>query len=325
MENKFKCAFVGLGRIASLLEDDTLREKPCTHAGAVSQNPDCIIVGGCDTKEERRNLFKEKWGCPVFQDMDRLIEETKPDIFFIATHPDTHLEIAQIAIAHGIAVIVCEKPLADTLKKAKKIVSYHEKKLSKIIINHERRYSANYILAKKHIDEKTYGKLLSISANLYMGKKTRIIDVLWHDGTHMADAIMYLSGGILKKKKITGNLRKKTGTAFIAAEVNGSHGKIPVLIECGAGRDYLAFSFELSFESGMIRIGNGIYEEYKSAESPYYENFNSLIKCDTPKFEKTGYFENMIKDAVKATKEPYYQPLSTAADGFKAVKFLSSL
>lgn len=325
MENKLKCAFVGLGRIASLLEDDTLREKPCTHGGAVSQNPDCIIAGGCDINEERRNLFKEKWGCPVFQSLDKLIVETKPDIFFIATHPDTHLEIAQKAIAYGVPVIVCEKPLADTLKKAKQIVSYHEKKLSKIMINHERRYSANYILAKKHIDEKTYGKLLSVSANLYMGKKTRLIDMLWHDGTHMADAIMYLAGGMLKKKKIIGNLRKKTGTAFITAEVHGSHGKVPVRIECGTGRDYLVFSFELSFESGMIRIGNGIYEEYKSTESPYYENFNSLIKCDTPKFEKTGYFENMIKDAVKAANEPYYQPLSTATDGFKAVKFLSSL
>jgi hypothetical protein len=31
--DKIKAAIIGLGRIASLLENDTLREKPCTHAG----------------------------------------------------------------------------------------------------------------------------------------------------------------------------------------------------------------------------------------------------------------------------------------------------
>ncbi|GHV88670.1 hypothetical protein AGMMS50267_10300 [Spirochaetia bacterium] len=38
---KIPVAIIGLGRIASLLEDDRLREKPCTHAGAITANPDC--------------------------------------------------------------------------------------------------------------------------------------------------------------------------------------------------------------------------------------------------------------------------------------------
>ncbi|MDX9802225.1 MAG: Gfo/Idh/MocA family oxidoreductase [Spirochaetia bacterium] len=318
---KLKCSFIGLGRIASLLEDDPLREKPCTHAGAVFANPDCVISGGCDNVQERRDLFSQRWGCPVFEDPNEMLEKTAPDILFIATHPDSHLEMAQYAIAWGVRVIVCEKPLADTLKKAEKLASYHKKDLSKIITNHERRYSEDYILAKKRIDEKTYGRLLSISAFLYMGKNKKIIDVMWHDGTHLADVIMFLTGAALKKKKITGRLKGKTGTAFITAEA----GKIPVLIQCGAGRDHLVFSFELSFESGMIRIGNGIFEEWISGESPYYKGFNSLARAAAVTFEKTGYFENMVCDAVKAAREPGHDPVSTAVDGYKAVKFLSSL
>ncbi len=321
-----KCAFIGLGRIASLLEDDALREKPCTHAGAVKENPDAVISAGCDIKAERRKLFSEKWGCPVFEDPVEMIKEVNPDIVFIATHPDTHLEMVQKAIIQGVKVIVCEKPLADKLGKAKKIALYHRKVLAKIITNHERRYSNNYILAKKRIDEKTYGKLLSISAFLYMGKTKKIIDVMWHDGTHLADIIMYLTEGILKKNKITGSSGRKKGTVFITSYTKSRKtGKIPVIIECGAERDYLTFSFELSFESGLIKIGNGIYEEWKSGESPYYTGFNSLSLTEKQMFEKTGYFENMVKDAVKAVKEPDYIPVSTAVDGYNAVKFLSSL
>ncbi|MCL2705235.1 MAG: Gfo/Idh/MocA family oxidoreductase [Spirochaetaceae bacterium] len=325
-ENKIKCAFIGLGRIASLLEDDPLREKPCTHAGAVKENPDTVISAGCDIKPKRRTLFAEKWNCPVFENPTEMIKVINPDIVFIATYPDTHLEMTEKAIAQGVKVIVCEKPLADKLGKAKKIALYHKKGIAKIITNHERRYSNNYILAKKRITEKTYGKLLSISAFLYMGKTKKIIDVMWHDGTHLADIIMYLTEGVLKKNRIIGSLEKKEGTALVAAYIkNKSAGKIPVFFECGAGRDYLTFSLELSFESGSIKIGNGIYEEWKSKESQYYTGFNSLTMAENLLFKKTAYFENMVKDAVKAVREPDYSPVSTATDGYNAVKFLSSL
>ena len=329
--DKIKCAFIGLGRIASILEDDPLREKPCTHAGAVKDNSDTIISGGCDIKAERRKLFSERWNCPVFEDPTEMIKTVNPDIVFIATHPDTHLEMVQKAIKQNVKVIVCEKPLADTLDRAKKIAMYHKKGIAKILTNHERRYSNDYILAKKRIDEKTYGNLLSISGFLYMGKTKKIIDVMWHDGTHLADIIMYFakaegSKGLLKKSNITGKIKKGKGTAFITGYIkNKTAGKTSVIIQCGAERDYLTFSFELSFESGLIRIGNGIYEEWKSKESPYYTGFNSLALVDTKQFEKTAYFENMVKDAVKAFKEPDYVPVSTAVDGYNAVKFLASL
>jgi len=325
-ENKIKCAFIGLGRIASILEDDPLREKPCTHAGAVKENPDTVISAGCDIKLKRRNLFAKKWNCPVFGNPTEMIKEINPDIVFIATHPDTHLEMTEKAIEQGVKVIVCEKPLADKLVRAKKIAQYHKKGIAKIITNHERRYSNNYIWAKKRIDENTYGKLLSVSAFLYMGKTKKIIDVMWHDGTHLADIIMYLANGVLKKNKIVGSFGKREGTALVAAYIkNKKAEKIPVFIECGAGRDYLTFSLELSFESGSIRIGNGIYEERKSGESPYYTGYNSLAMAENLLFEKTSYFENMVKDAVKAVREPDYIPVSTAVDGYNAVKFLSSL
>ena len=35
---KIRCCIAGLGRIGSILEDDRLREKPCTHAGAIKRN-----------------------------------------------------------------------------------------------------------------------------------------------------------------------------------------------------------------------------------------------------------------------------------------------
>lgn len=320
--DRIKCAFAGLGRIASLLEDDKLREKPCTHAGAVFADPGCEIICGCDLLGERRELFRKRWGSPsVYPDIRSMLDREKPDILFVATHPDSHLEMVSEAVRHGIPVIVCEKPLADSLEKAKKIADFHREGKAKIIVNHERRYSADYIAVKKKIEEKTYGELLSIKGTLFMGRDKIIEKVLWHDGTHMADAIMYLTGSLLEKKHIEGDIGASSDTAYIYA----SAGNIPCLIEAGTGRDHLVFELSLSFGSGRIDIGNGIYREWKSLPSPYYENFRSLMQTEIFEFKKTGYFSNMIKDAVRAFREPDHMPVSTALDGYDAVRFLDSL
>jgi len=72
---RIKAAGVGLGRIASLLEEDARREKPCTHAGAIAVNKDCALSGGCDIDEERRGLFAQRWGVPVYSDAAEMIRE----------------------------------------------------------------------------------------------------------------------------------------------------------------------------------------------------------------------------------------------------------
>ncbi|MDR2964327.1 MAG: Gfo/Idh/MocA family oxidoreductase [Treponema sp.] len=319
--NKIKSAVIGLGRIASLLEDDTLREKPCTHTGAITANPDCELVSGCDINDERRRLFSEKWQVPVYSDAKEMLRIHKPQLVSIATHPDSHYYYCCLAKETGVPVIICEKPLADNIRDARKIT-----KLAKdgtiILTNHERRYSQDYIRIKNILEEERFGKLLSIRAILYMGKSKRLVDVFWHDGTHLADIIMFLAGGILKHKRRWGaKLTSKEGTAWLEGQVN----KIPVVIEVGAKRDHLVFEMEFSCEKGRLRIGNGIYEVQESAPSPYAENFRSLKNTGENFTDPTGYFANMIKDAVACVKDPGHQPVSGAIDGLRVIEYLNSV
>ncbi|MCG8569114.1 MAG: Gfo/Idh/MocA family oxidoreductase [Spirochaetes bacterium] len=319
---KINHVIIGLGRIASLLEDDKLREKPCTHAGAIEQNLQSIIAGGCDHSIERREKFRDRWNCPhVYATIEELFTHVQCDILHIATHPDSHYDYVKKAIHYEVPVIVCEKPLADTYQKARKIVKLVEKSSTKLITNHERRYSNNYQRVKSLLSEKKYGDLLSISARLYMGRKKKIRDMLWHDGTHMVDIIQYLIGKPLKKPQIIGDLDKKKGTVYIHGKAN----QIPVSLEIGAGRDHLVFELDLGLSQGRIQIGNGVYQEYESIESPYYENFRSLhpVSIDLP--EKSGYFSNMLADAVACLNEKDKLPLSSALDGFEVIHFFHQL
>jgi predicted dehydrogenase len=340
MNEKIKVAIVGLGRIASLLEDDSLREKPATHAGAIAANPDCRLVAGCDTDEERRRLFARRWQVPVYADAQSMLTEHRPEILHIATHPDSHLFYSRLAASCGVSLVVCEKPLADSLKAARSIAALHQSGKITILTNHERRYSADYIRIREILDGGSLGALLSVRASLCFGKNRRLDEMFWHDGTHLADALMFLSGGILKHEKCWGaRLRSKTGTAWLAGGINaggintgsingvagGNPVSVPFVIELGAGRDHLVFEMEFSSERGRLRIGNGIFEVWESDVSPYAEKFRSLKKTEETFHGPTGYFANMVVDAVACIRDRSRRPRSSASDGLAAVEYLQSV
>ena len=324
---KIKAVIVGLGRIASLLEEDTLREKPCTHAGAIADNGDCALVAGCDTDEERRSSFAEKWQVPVFVDAAQMLNIHKPQILVIATHPDSHYHYCSLATEMRIPVVICEKPLADNIGKARKIACLAERGSPIIITNHERRYSQDYIRAKNILEEKKLGSIAAVRAVLYMGKTTRLVDALWHDGTHLADAIMFLTDAILKHRRSWGaKLSSRNGTAWLEGSLNREkEPPIPLLMEIGAGRDHLVFEIEFSCEKGRLRIGNGVFEVLESVPSPYAEKFRSLKNTGEVFSGPTGYFANMLKDAVACAKDLSRAPVSRAIDGLRVIEYLNSV
>jgi predicted dehydrogenase len=343
---KIKAAIVGLGRIASLLEEDSLREKPCTHAGAIAANEDCILEAGCDIDEERRRLFAEKWNVPVYADAGEMLRVHKPQILVIATHPDSHYFYCRLASQYKVPVVICEKPLADNIRDARKIARLCEGEGSVIITNHERRYSRDYIRAKEILEEGKLGSVLGVRACLYMGRTRRLLDQLWHDGTHLADAVMFLSGARLKHRRGRGlRLKQRSGTAWLegllqrekkspritekfenSAEQNHiDPSPVPVIIEIGAGRDHLVFEIEFSCESGRLRIGNGVFEVFESVPSPYAEKFRSLKNTGENFCGPTGYFANMHKDAVSCVRDSSRKPRSGAIDGLRVIEYLSSV
>jgi len=352
----FKAAIVGLGRIASLLEDDSLREKPCTHAGAITTTPGLLLCAGADSNGERRRLFAEKWNVPVYDDTEAMLRQERPQLLFIATHPDSHWRFCSLAAHYGVFVAVCEKPLADTLAKAKKIAALHESGKITIITNHERRYAADYTQAKTILSNgERLGPITGVRGKLYVGKTRRLLDVLWHDGTHLADAAMFLTGAVLKHRKtiasglnVQGGLNVRQGTAYLLGRLERpvvpAVEPLPFFLELGAGRDHLVFELEFSCERGMLVIGNGIYEVWESRESPYAEGFRSLVKCDDVFTGPTGYFSNMAANALACAQSRLNKNgvkpgsngaitgdtnansvISSATDGLRVIRYLRSV
>lgn len=315
------CAIIGLGRIGSSLEQDPYREKPCSHAGVVTAHPRTYLLAGVDKNPNKRQDFESNWGVSTYPNLDALLLKKKPAIVHIATYPETHLLYLEGCLKHRIPVIICEKPLAYDLISTKKIIKKIALSSSIVIVNHERRFALDYKHVKQIITTKQYGSLLSLQARLYLGRQRKLKDMLWEDGTHLIDAMHFLTDTTLTVNTV---FREKDSIGS-NLWVHGKLGKTDVVLECGSGRDHLVFELDLSFETGRIRIGNGLYQEFTSDISPYYQSMRSLRRVSHVRFPKTRYFYGMMEHAVEAHDYPDVKHESSATDAFKVMEVLDTI
>ena len=313
-----RVAFVGLGRIASLLEDDTKREKPASHAGAFSGVSGAVLAGGWDVEADRCGAFAERWKVPTdFSGPENLLNTVKPDVLVVATWPDTHAQLVELACRLNVPVVVCEKPLTSNLAEARRLVRRVAQTSTKVMVNHERRYARDYLRVRSLIRAQSYGRLVSVSAKLFMGKGRSPGEVLLWDGTHLIDILRFLTGGELTKIQTWGRAEAAGATLTARFLV----GETEVFLETSTNRDHLVFELDLSFEKGRIRIGNGLFEEAVGGVSPLYDKMRSLlpVPVDPAELYPTGYFSGMSEDAIRAAREAEYRPVSTIDDGLAAL------
>jgi len=317
-----RCAIVGLGRIGSTLEGDRLREKPASHAGAVAGSRDCLLEAGCDLLPERREAFARRWGCrSVYQDAGQMLARHHPDILHVATPPDSHLELVRLAAAGGVPVVICEKPLARSLGEAREMVDSCRQAGTALLVNHERRYSRDYRMARQRIAGRRFGELATVTGRLHMGRGHPTADILWDDGTHLLDALRFLTGGELEALCASGDAGSPGGVLQVLLRAGG----VPVALEVSGQLEPLVFELDLCFTRGRLRIGNGLYEEWESGPSPLYEGFRSLRRLRTRPPRRTGYFRGMLADAVAVLRQPGRRPVSSGEDGLAAVEAIEKI
>ena len=326
-----RCGVIGLGRIGSLLEDDQRREKPCTHAGAFRAHPSCELVGGYDINAERRAHFTARWGVATdYHNAQDFLRRAKLQLLSIATHPDSHSYLVALAARHHVPVVICEKPLADSVRRSRAIVQIHRRRRCRIVVNHERRYATNWQGARRAIQSGTYGSLLSMWATLYCATTAKD-SMLLHDGTHLFDLLRFLTGGELFLRTKSGSIRGAQSSLYIILNITPSRcapnhtASLPCVVEIGAERDHLLFEIGCSFSQGRMVVGNGYQRAEKSVESPYYESFRSLDNSPFRSQSDTGYFINMVEDAVRCVQNPEAEPLSSAIDGYRVIQLLAKI
>ncbi|MHC4713473.1 MAG: Gfo/Idh/MocA family protein [Planctomycetota bacterium] len=95
------------------------------YAASVKSLPDLELVGVADEDEKRGERMAREFGTEFFPTFEALCE-SEIDGVIIASDNASHLPLARLAAERG-KHILCEKPLARTLKEARAMVEAAEK------------------------------------------------------------------------------------------------------------------------------------------------------------------------------------------------------
>ncbi len=152
--NPLRIAIIGLGAVTCNI-----------HLPAYQILADKItVVGGCDPDADTRTNFRNKFGVKeLFDDPLKMIEETSPDIVSICTPPSFQIEQSIMALEQNCHVF-CEKPLAEDLSTALKLVKAAESSDKYVVINNQFPYMNIHLGAKRMIGTKEFGRLLFLQA-----------------------------------------------------------------------------------------------------------------------------------------------------------------
>jgi predicted dehydrogenase len=128
--------------------DKMIKGEPAKLVGIAETNPELIA----EAKKAGARAV------PFFEDMERMLDETKPDIVWAFNPNNEHLAVVQACAPRKIHVIF-EKPLASTYKDALAIKRLVEKHGIHVMTNYQMAWwPANYV-AKAQADSGTVGKV----------------------------------------------------------------------------------------------------------------------------------------------------------------------
>jgi predicted dehydrogenase len=97
------------------------------------------LVGVADIKEDLARKVAEKYGVEWFTEYRRLLDK-KPDFVVVSVPTKLHRKVAVDAIERGCHVLV-EKPIANTIGDARKILETAEKKGVQLMVGHIERFN----------------------------------------------------------------------------------------------------------------------------------------------------------------------------------------
>ena len=169
---KYTAALIGCGRIS------------VNHIEAFIENADTMVLTAvCDTVVERAKeksaFYKSKISSDVgvFADYREMLSCVKPNIVAIATESGKHKSITLDCLNAG-AHVICEKPMALSVKDADEMIAIAEKNNRKLAVCFQNRFNEPIQRMRSALEAGRFGKLLHGA-----------IQVRWNrNGKYYADA-----------------------------------------------------------------------------------------------------------------------------------------
>jgi predicted dehydrogenase len=148
-----RTAVVGLGAIAF------------EHLKKLRERRDVEVAGVCDLSLTLARAVSERFGGPpVYEDYDRMLHETRPDVVHVLTPPQAHPRLVLDALEAGAHVFV-EKPVATTFDAYAHMRDVAVDRRLMLCENYNYRFGHGVLAALQALDDGALGSVSNVDVS----------------------------------------------------------------------------------------------------------------------------------------------------------------
>lgn len=161
-----------------------------THLDGWLHNPDRFeVIALCELDETRMKqaVVERNISPALYTDAERMLADTRPDVFCFSTQPDVRLSLVELAAKYSVQGLAFEKPMATSMAEAERITQLCRDHGIKAVVSHQQKYLTSLQKVKELVDAGDIGEVLQITASCQAW--------LAQLGTHYMDYVLWANGG----------------------------------------------------------------------------------------------------------------------------------
>ena len=298
------------------------------HARVCSELEQIELIGIADANSETAKNVASKLDTKPFFDYKELLKEV--DAVIIATPTITHYDIAMDFLDAGKHVLV-EKPICNSVEKAQILTKKAEETGLVLAVGHIERHNPAVKFIKDAMQNKKFGKLITITSKRVSNFPGRIKDVgvIFDFGVHDIDVMRYLAGNVesvyARAGKFNENIAHEDHANIMLNFENNICGIVEVnwLTPTKIRKLFLTCSknyVEADYMNQTVTMSSSSFKQIDEMDLyrvPIEYNTNQIA------LEKREPLKNEIEDFINAIKQNK-QPLATGEDGLMALKIVEA-
>ena len=285
---------------------------------------------------------------PRYQSLGELFDADRPDGVILATPNQLHVDGGLQCVAAGVPVVV-EKPIADTVAGATRLVEAAEEARVAVLTGHHRNYSPIMAKAREIVRGGRLGQIVAVLGTALFAKPDDYFDV--GDGwrrqpgggpillnlIHEVNNLQSLVGDIVRVQAVTSNGSRgfpvEDTAAMVFSFANGALGTFLLSDTAASPRsweqtsaentDYATYPdedcYHIAGTTGSLSIPTMRLRVYPGARSWYTPFDSSVVGIDRgdPLAHQITHFADVIRGRA--------EPICSARDGLKALMVVDAV
>lgn len=259
------------------------------HARVYAEMPGVNLVAVADVSRTLGQQIATKYGCKYYNDYQQLLDNEDIDAASIAVPTSLHKAVALECIKRKIPVLI-EKPIADTVASAQAIIRSSEKHGVAVCVGHIERFNPSIQKLREFIEEKRFGKIISISSKRVglFPPQIKDTDVIIDLAVHDIDICAFLLG--VQPTTVNARAGKALNSKrYDYADIILGYNGVDVVIQVNWITPVKVRELSLIGTKGYAEL-NYLTQTLKIYKSNYEKKFDSygdyIVKFGTPHTEE---------------------------------------